>query len=103
MPGAVVLRHARRSFSRKPDNEEFCEFNVGDETFVMWEPWGDNSRYWIGTRPPHACPELTHVRGAFHAYQPLLHPWGLARLAFYAFVATVVANTLWRLWLRVAP
>ena len=103
MPGAVVVRHARRSFSRERDNEEFCEFKVGDETFVMWEPWGDNSRYWIGTRPPHACPELEQVRAVFRAYQPLHHVWGLGRLTLYAFFTIVLVNALWQLWVRVAP
>lgn len=23
-------------------------FEVNGEPFVVWEPWGDNSRYWIG-------------------------------------------------------
>lgn len=101
MAGAVVLRHARRMFSREPDNDEFCEFRVGNEIFVMWEPWGDNSRYWIGTRPPHTCAELEQVRAAFCAYRPLLHVWGVLRLFFFAFGTVVVVNALWQLWLRV--
>jgi hypothetical protein len=101
IPGVVVLRHARRLFSREPDNDEFCEFSVGDEIFVMWEPWGDNSRYWIGTRPPHPCPELEQVCAAFHGYQPMLHTWGLLRLFFYALGGIVLLRALWQLWLKV--
>ena len=26
----------------------FCKFQVGDEIFEIEEPFGDNSRYWVG-------------------------------------------------------
>lgn len=31
--------------------EVFCEFDLGDHTFQIWEPFGDSSRYWIGPEP----------------------------------------------------
>ncbi|GGA00902.1 hypothetical protein GCM10011408_22410 [Dyella caseinilytica] len=31
----------------------------------MWEPFGDNSRYWIGPEPVHWCPQIDVVRHAF--------------------------------------
>jgi hypothetical protein len=41
VPGARVLASNLRS-------DVFCEFEVAGETFVIEEPFGDNSRYWIG-------------------------------------------------------
>lgn len=67
IPGVKITREPLRflSWSRE---EEFCEFVVGDRRFVAWEPFGDNSRYWIGARPPGSCPELQIVRDAFIAW-----------------------------------
>lgn len=57
--------------------DEFCEFEVGGITFVAWEPWGDNSRYWIGPRPPEFSEHTATVRAAFASHVPrsssLLH------------------------------
>ncbi|WIV96810.1 hypothetical protein [Kinneretia aquatilis] len=41
VPGARVLASNLRS-------DVFCEFEVAGETFIIEEPFGDNSRYWIG-------------------------------------------------------
>jgi hypothetical protein len=45
--------------------EEFCEFDVNGQRFVIEEPFGDNSRYWIGPEPPVWCGEVDAVRRAF--------------------------------------
>lgn len=76
VPGARVLRRPRLlSWLRE---ETFCEFEVGRVRFEIAEPFGDNSRYWIGpvTRRPH--PELAAVRAAFAAARPVR---GLPRVA----------------------
>ena len=39
--------------------------------FVVWEPFGDNDRYWIGPRPLRWVPEIEEVREAF-ARAPVL-------------------------------
>jgi len=58
---AVSLRCWRESccrIVRRPKflswlrESEFCQFEVEGITFVVEEPFGDNSRYWIGPRPP---------------------------------------------------
>jgi len=41
VPAARVLASNLRS-------DVFCEFEVAGETFVIEEPFADNSRYWIG-------------------------------------------------------
>jgi hypothetical protein len=45
--------------------DEFCRFYVEGQLFVIWEPWGDNSRFWIGPDPTAPCPQLGLVRDAF--------------------------------------
>ena len=68
IPGAVVLELHRSWWG--PD--EFCRFRVAGVEFRAWEPFGDNSRYWIGPEPPHVCPETAIVLGAFQAHHPVL-------------------------------
>src|SRR5579864_6032168 len=43
----------------------FCEFSVDGEVFIAEEPYGDNSRYWIGPQPPRQIPQTRRVRDAF--------------------------------------
>ena len=65
IPGAQLVRVPRYFQWRSPD--EFCEFVLGGVTFIVWEPFGDNGRYWIGPQPSRPVPELEQVRAAFAA------------------------------------
>ena len=69
IPGSKIL-HAP-TFGSWLREEQFCEFEVNGRRFVIWEPFGDNSRYWIGTEPPIWCEELGEVRQAFLGANPL--------------------------------
>jgi hypothetical protein len=40
-PGVTHVRRVR-------DGDNRLAFHVRGEPFVVWEPFGDNSRYWIG-------------------------------------------------------
>ena len=60
---ARILRTPRRF--RLFDDEEFCEFELEGEQFVLYEPYGDNTRYWIGPKQPRWVPQLSIVREAF--------------------------------------
>ena len=63
IPGARIVRKPKIfSWFRE---EVFCEFDVEGVTFVAWEPYGDNSRYWIGPEPPLWVPQISVVREAF--------------------------------------
>jgi hypothetical protein len=63
IPGSTMVRRPRAwSWLRE---EEFCEFEVNGRRFVIEEPYGDNSRYWIGPEPPAWCEEVDVVRRAF--------------------------------------
>lgn len=41
IPGARVVSTSLRE-------DQFCEFEIGTSRFAIEEPFGDNSRYWIG-------------------------------------------------------
>ena len=65
IPGAVVTRTPKLlSWFRE---EEFCEFSVDGQPFVAREPYGDNSRYWVGPKAevPAWCEEIIKVIEAF--------------------------------------
>jgi hypothetical protein len=60
IPGARVL-----SGRKELGDEEFCAFEVQGQRFKAWEPFGENSRYWIGPEPPNWCEQVSVVRDAF--------------------------------------
>ena len=65
IPGVRIVRHPRRlSWLRE---EIFCEFELDGIVFEAWEPFGDNSRYWIGPEPARWVPQIEAVRQAFLA------------------------------------
>src|SRR3989338_10516651 len=67
--GKVVRTIPGARITRVSGDDEFCEFEVEGKVFVAEEPWGDNSRYWIGPRPPEWCEPVATVRAAFLQYQ----------------------------------
>ena len=71
----VVKTIPGASFVRKPKllswfrEDVFCEFTVDGEAFEAEEPYGDNSRYWVGPRPPRWLPQTERVRDAFARFK----------------------------------
>ncbi len=63
LPGCTVTRWPRR-WSLWSD-DEFCAFEINGVKFVAWEPFGDNSRFWIGPEEPGHPEETLLVRDAF--------------------------------------
>ena len=44
------------------DNEnEFCQFEYEGNTFIIEEPWGDSSRYWVGPKPIAFTPNINSI------------------------------------------
>jgi hypothetical protein len=77
IPGCVIVREPKRFRWSFEDDEEFCEFDLEGVRFVVWEPWGDNSRYWVGPksdsqRAPVWCPQIDAVREEFRRVRPFL-------------------------------
>jgi hypothetical protein len=68
IPEAHVLRTPR--FLSRFREEEFCGFEVYGQKFKAREPFGDNSRYWIGPEPPHWCEQVEVARDAFARHKP---------------------------------
>jgi hypothetical protein len=62
----------RRLFSR--DSEVHVKFKYRGQPCIVWEPYGDNSRYWIGPESTDVfAGDMTSVEKAFAHYRPPLH------------------------------
>lgn len=71
VPGVSDVRK-RRPFSKW--EEIHIWFRFADHDCVVWEPFGDNSRYWIGPQTPTDIFDISPVEDAFKRYQPpILH------------------------------
>ena len=46
------------------------EFHYFEQPFVVWEPFGDNSRYWIGPKDERLSVNLDKLESAFSRYKP---------------------------------
>lgn len=65
IPNAVILRKPKRFLSWFRE-EVFCEFSINNVVFQIDEPYGDNSRYWVGKKEAGGwCQELEQVKEAF--------------------------------------
>lgn len=63
IPGVVLVRRPKiMSWFRE---SAFCEFKVEGELYEIEEPFGDNSRYWVGPKPPRVLPQTEAVHAAF--------------------------------------
>ncbi len=63
----IVLR---KPFSSSSDVH--LEFKYRDEDFMVWEPYGDNSRYWIGSKQEESSIDISPLVAAFENYHPPL-------------------------------
>jgi hypothetical protein len=66
VPGALVVR-APRVF--RSGGDDFCAFEVDGVPFLIIEPFGDNSRYWVVAAEPNpgAAALIARVRAVFAA------------------------------------
>jgi len=70
IPGAQLIR--KQSPFRLAGPDDFCEFTLDGKRFLVIEPFGDNSEFWVIAEPPEPqCFPLTKVRGAFENYHGL--------------------------------
>ena len=88
IPGATVMRRSRLF----RDKDDFCEFRIYGETFIIEELFGDNSRYWVGPNQAGRSASLALVRARFEEHKSwvalarTLSILGLAVLMSIAFV-----------------
>lgn len=63
IPGATLIREPKiLSWFRE---EVFCEFTVDGEAYIVEEPYGDSSRYWIGPISSGWLAQTEKVHDAF--------------------------------------
>jgi hypothetical protein len=66
VPGVTEVRRGGSWFSGDENRAYFLFHGV---PFVVWEPWGDNSRYWIGPADTKApAPGLGALMQAFRDF-----------------------------------
>ena len=68
--GAKIMKRSRLF----RDTDEFCIFTIGPDEFAIEEPFGDNSRYWIGTKDGKSSQSLPLVRRAFEEHKSWRSP-----------------------------
>ena len=62
----------RKMFARSSDVH--VEFKFRGQPYIVWEPFGDNSRYWIGPKDEASdAGEIGVLEGAFNRHRPLFH------------------------------
>ncbi|MCY1311840.1 hypothetical protein D9M70_621990 [compost metagenome] len=59
---------------RRPSSadEYLVSFQFSGHDYVVWEPFGDNSRYWIGPKEAERDVDVAELEKAFKPYQPAL-------------------------------
>lgn len=68
IPGLEILKAPKWFYFKNED--VFCVFKIGEVTFEAWEPWGDSSRFHIGSNPVKPTPELEQIMMYFSNYKP---------------------------------
>lgn len=62
----VIKRQKHFQFTA---DDEFCMFELNGKQFFLFEPFGDNSRFLIGSTPIGWCVEMDEIRKAFASYK----------------------------------
>ncbi len=59
----------KKLFERHKENH--IEFEYSGDPFVIWEPFGDNSRYWIGPKDTEKkSPKIKDIEEILRNYKP---------------------------------
>lgn len=69
-------------------NEDRIKFKFNGEPFIVWEPYGDNSRYWIGPSEPLSEQDISPIHVAFQQCRYSVLP----RLVLWLTVIVLVAS-----------
>lgn len=63
---------SRKMFSKSSDVH--VEFKYRGQPYIVWEPYGDSSRYWVGPKEEaNDVGDITALEAAFKRYRPPLH------------------------------
>jgi hypothetical protein len=63
IPGARIVRKQQRF--QITSEEEFIEFALDGELFVVSEGWNDSSRFWVGPKSGKWSPNIERVKAVF--------------------------------------
>ncbi len=62
----------RKLFAKKDDVH--IEFNYMGKPYIVWEPFGDNSRYWIGPKNgPDSALDIQGLEEVFRNHRPPIY------------------------------
>src|SRR6185436_1214745 len=65
----VTKTKLRKLFDNK--NENHLEFEFDNGHFVVWEPFGDSSRYWIGPKDSRqTLPQIAQIEALLQQHRP---------------------------------
>lgn len=82
--GVSELRR-RRAFSKW--EEIHVRFRYRGAECVVWEPFGDNSRYWIGQQDAPEPVDVSDVERTFMEYRPRLDRRTVGDILSFRFIA----------------
>jgi len=84
----LIERTLPSTVVRRQRSDDFGVLDLNGRTFVVMEPWGDNSRYLVHQEPPQPSTELETLSSAFAKYRP---SWVSGDRTFSVVVAVLVA------------
>jgi hypothetical protein len=81
----------RKMFSKSSDVH--AQFKYLGYPYIVWEPFGDNSRYWIGPEhEPEKAPEIAKLEDALSRYRPPLHRTIIGDLLTLRFITRLIGR-----------
>jgi len=87
VPGVTDLR-VRKLFGS--DRDIHIEFTYLGKSFIVWEPYADSSRYWIGPREEsQEHIDVNALETALHQYRPLFVTKVLGDLVSFKFLSSI--------------
>ncbi len=92
IPGSTLIRQSRLL----RDQDLFCEFTLGDETFIIEEPHGDNSRFFVGSKDGISSESLLLVREAFDRHRWWHAPSGMLAMVLLLSLMALVSVTAYK-------
>ncbi len=101
LSGVEGVSDLRRRLPFSSGEEIHVRFRFRDVECVVWEPFGDNSRYWIGTDGPEAV-DVDQLQQAFDEHRPRLGRRILGDVLTLRFESTRAAlrrlSRRWQVW-----
>jgi hypothetical protein len=64
-----VTEVRQRKLFRSP-SDVHVSFKYNGKEYMVWEPWGDSSRYWIGPEKDDIKDDITSIAAALEHYDP---------------------------------